>query len=55
MILVYINLNKMWYQYDKKEKIWNEYNFKIALSKITELYEFFDDIIIKIFRLLLLI
>ena len=45
--LVYINRNKKWYKYDKNKKKWDEYNFKIVLSKTTEFYEFFDDIMIK--------
>ena len=45
--LVYINRNKKWYKYDKNQKKWDEFNFKIVLSKTTELYEFFDDIMIK--------
>lgn len=45
--LVYINTKDVWYKYDKNKKIWSKYNFRIVISKITELYEFFDDIIIK--------
>lgn len=44
---VYINNNNVWYKYDKNKKIWEKYNFRIVLTKITELYEFFDDIIIR--------
>ena len=44
--LVYINRSDRWYKYDKNKKIWEEYNFRIVLSKITELYEFFDNIMI---------
>ena len=44
--LVYINRPNRWYKYDKNKKIWEEYNFRIVLSKITELYEFFDNIMI---------
>jgi hypothetical protein len=44
---VYINSNNIWYKYDKNKKIWEKYNFRIVLTKITELYEFFDDIIIR--------
>lgn len=45
--IVYINRTKKWYKYNKKDKIWIEYNFNIIISKITELYEFFEDIIGK--------
>ena len=45
--LVYINTKDVWYKYDKNKKIWSKYNFRIVLTKITELYEFFDDIIVK--------
>ena len=45
--IVYINKKKIWYKYNKNDKKWEQYNFKILLSKITELYEFFDDIMIK--------
>lgn len=44
--LVYINTKNIWYKYDKNKKIWSKYNFRIILSKITELYEFFDNIMI---------
>jgi glucosamine 6-phosphate synthetase-like amidotransferase/phosphosugar isomerase protein len=45
--IVYINRKELWYKYNKNDKIWERYNFRILLSKITELYEFFDDIMIK--------
>jgi hypothetical protein len=45
--LVYIDTKNIWYKYDKNKKIWSKYNFRIILSKITELYEFFDNIMIK--------
>ena len=44
--LVYINTKNIWYKYDKNKKKWSKYNFRIILSKITELYEFFDNIMI---------
>ena len=45
--LVYINTKDVWYKYDKNKKTWSKYNFRIVLTKITELYEFFDYIIVK--------
>ena len=45
--VVYIKTKSVWYKYDKKIKKWNKYNFKLSLAKTSELYQFFDEILIK--------
>jgi hypothetical protein len=39
--IVYISLIDKWYLYDYQNKKWNEYDFKITISKICQLYETF--------------
>lgn len=45
--VVYIKTKSVWYKYDKKIKEWNKHNFKLSLAKTSELYQFFDQILIK--------
>jgi hypothetical protein len=39
--IVYITLIDKWYLYDYETKKWNEYDFKITISKVCQLYETF--------------
>jgi hypothetical protein len=45
--IVYISILDKWYIYDYTKKKWNEYDFKITISKISQLYEIFQVIFIK--------
>ena len=42
-----LKLNQYGTNMDKKIKEWNKHNFKLSLYKTSELYQFFDQILIK--------
>tara|TARA_B110000259_G_scaffold186257_1_gene237040 strand:+ start:515 stop:922 length:408 start_codon:yes stop_codon:yes gene_type:complete len=45
--LIYIHLNERWYLYDSNNKIWHHYDFRKILFNLENLYNFFNEIIIK--------
>ena len=45
--LIYIHLNERWYLYDSDNKIWHHYDFRKILFNLENLYNFFNEIIIK--------
>ena len=45
--IVYINLNRIWYEYDKENRKWKKYNFNEVLDKLNRFINIFDDIFIK--------
>lgn len=40
--LIYLNLNKAWYEYNLYEKKWVNYDFKLIINQIDTFYEFFE-------------
>ena len=45
--IVYINLNRIWYEYDKENRKWKKFNFNEVLDKLNRFINIFDDIFIK--------
>ena len=45
--IVYINLNRIWYEYDKENRRWKKFNFNGVLDKLNRFINIFDDIFIK--------
>jgi hypothetical protein len=45
--IVYINLNRIWYEYDKENRKWKKFNFNGVLDKLNRFINIFDDIFIK--------
>lgn len=45
--IVYINLNRIWYEYDKENRRWKKFNFNEVLDKLNRFINIFDDIFIK--------
>tara|TARA_B100000900_G_scaffold246036_1_gene209246 strand:- start:21826 stop:22242 length:417 start_codon:yes stop_codon:yes gene_type:complete len=49
--IVYINLNRIWYEYDKENRKWKKFNFNEVLDKLNRFINIFDEIFIKYLNL----
>ena len=44
--IVYINLNRIWYEYDKENRKWKKFNFNEILDNLYRFINIFDNIFI---------